>query len=162
MDRFAPVVAFLKAAGPAHPPRPHPGDERRELPPQAQPGERPLPALRRTGRRLAHTDAVPSRSQNSGYFTCLRPPVIGQVVHDSSASVAQLLGAIDTQLRPKTKIHPYRWLRLTTNLAKIGLAVPTPSMESRKWPASVPVTRSLWAALRRNRLTNSTSFNSSP
>ena len=28
------------AAGPAHPPRPHPGDERRELPPQAQPGER--------------------------------------------------------------------------------------------------------------------------
>ena len=60
-----------------------------------QQGERPLPALRRTGRRLAHTDAVPSRSQNSGYSTCLRPPVIGQVVHDSSAPVAQLLGAID-------------------------------------------------------------------
>ena len=29
------------AAGPAHPPRPHPGDERRELPAQAQPGEPP-------------------------------------------------------------------------------------------------------------------------
>ena len=45
---------------------------------------------------LAHTDAVPSRSQNSGYSTCLRPPVIGQMVHDSSAPVAQLLGAIDS------------------------------------------------------------------
>ena len=29
-----------RAAGPAHPPRPYPGDERRELQAQAQPGER--------------------------------------------------------------------------------------------------------------------------
>ena len=42
-------------------------------------------------------NAVSSRSQNSGYSTCLRPPVIGQVVHDSGpAPVAQFLGAIDT------------------------------------------------------------------
>ena len=33
-------TAHRRAAGPAHSPRPHPGDERRELPPQAQPGER--------------------------------------------------------------------------------------------------------------------------
>ena len=82
-----------------HPPRPHPGDERRKLPTQAQPGERRLAGFRRTRRRLAHTDAVSSRSQNSGYSTCLRPQVIGQVVHDSSAPVAQLLGAIDRQER---------------------------------------------------------------
>ena len=29
-------TAHRRAAGPAHPPRPHPGNERRELPPQAQ------------------------------------------------------------------------------------------------------------------------------
>ena len=45
-------------------------------------------------------NAVSSRSQNSGYSTCLRPPVIGQVVHDSGAPVAQFLGAIDTWEAP--------------------------------------------------------------
>ena len=87
------------AGGPAHPSRPHPGDERRVLQAQAQQGDRRTAATRRTGRRLAHTCAVLSRSQNSGYSTCLRPQVIGQVVHDSSAPVAQLLGAIDRQER---------------------------------------------------------------
>ena len=33
--------------------RPHPGDERRQLPPQAQPAECPIPGLGRTGRLLA-------------------------------------------------------------------------------------------------------------
>ena len=33
-------LTHRSAAGPAHPPRPHPGDERRELPPQAQQGDR--------------------------------------------------------------------------------------------------------------------------
>ena len=33
-------TAHRSAAGPPHPPRPHPGDERRELPPQAQQGDR--------------------------------------------------------------------------------------------------------------------------
>ena len=94
-----------RAAGPAQPPRPHPGDERRKLPPQAQPGERRLAGSRRTRRRLAHTDAVSSRSQNSGYSTCLRPQVIGQVVHDSSAPVAQLLGTIDRSNRSHSA-HP--------------------------------------------------------
>ena len=32
------------AAGPAHPPRPHPGDERRKLPPQTEPGDRRVPS----------------------------------------------------------------------------------------------------------------------
>ena len=41
MDRSLRLgTAHRRAAGPAHPPRPHPGDERRELPPQAQQGER--------------------------------------------------------------------------------------------------------------------------
>ena len=35
------------AAGQAHPPRPHPGDERRELPAQAQPGKPPPPKLQK-------------------------------------------------------------------------------------------------------------------
>ena len=39
--------AHRDAAGPPHPPRPHPGNERRELPPPAQPGERWFPASRR-------------------------------------------------------------------------------------------------------------------
>ena len=41
-------------AGPPDTPRPHPGDERRQLPPQAQPRERRIPDLRRTGPLLAH------------------------------------------------------------------------------------------------------------
>ena len=40
-------------AGPAHPPRPPPGDERRELPAQAQPGERFPAGFRGTRRRIA-------------------------------------------------------------------------------------------------------------
>ena len=37
---FGSGTAHRRAAGPAHPPRPHPGDERRKLPTQAQQGER--------------------------------------------------------------------------------------------------------------------------
>ena len=37
---------------PAHPPRPHPGDERRELPAQAQPGGCRLAGLRESARRI--------------------------------------------------------------------------------------------------------------
>ena len=61
------------AAGPAHPPRPHPGNERRKLPTQAHPGERSLRALRRIGRRLAHTDAVLSHSQTAPAPPAIRP-----------------------------------------------------------------------------------------
>ena len=41
--------------GTAHPPRPHPGDERREIPAQAQPGKRPAPSPGRPSRRLARS-----------------------------------------------------------------------------------------------------------
>ena len=44
-----------RAAGPAPPPRPYPGDERRQLPPKAQPGERRLPGLGRAGRLLTQS-----------------------------------------------------------------------------------------------------------
>ena len=43
----------------AHPPRPHPGDERRELPAQAQPGERFPAGFRRTRRRIAAPPTLP-------------------------------------------------------------------------------------------------------
>ena len=37
MDRGSRLgTADRRAAGPAHPPRPHPGDERRQLPPEAE------------------------------------------------------------------------------------------------------------------------------
>ena len=44
-----------RAAGPAHPPCPHPGDERRELPPQAQQGERRVPSFRRSRGKIGRT-----------------------------------------------------------------------------------------------------------
>ena len=74
------------AAGPSPPPRPHPGDERRELPPQAQPGDRRLSASRQPRRRLAHTDtlsylaprtvAIPSACspRSSGWWYTIPPP----------------------------------------------------------------------------------------
>ncbi len=43
------------AAGPAHPPRPHTGNERREPPPQAQPREHRAPSTGRPGRRLTRS-----------------------------------------------------------------------------------------------------------
>ena len=45
-------ASHRRIAGPAHPPRPHPGDERRQLPPQAQPRERRAPSSRRPGQRI--------------------------------------------------------------------------------------------------------------
>ena len=42
-----------------HPPRAHPGDERRELPPQAQQGERRLASSREAGRRITHRQCYP-------------------------------------------------------------------------------------------------------
>ena len=47
------------AAGPAHPPRPHPGDERREPLPQAQPGDRHSAISRQAGQRITHRQLCP-------------------------------------------------------------------------------------------------------
>ena len=44
-----------RAAGPSHPPRPYPGDERRQLPPPPQPVDRHLPGLGRAGRLLTQS-----------------------------------------------------------------------------------------------------------
>ena len=59
--------AHRSPAGPAHPPRPHPGDERRQLPSQGWPGERRLPGLGRSGRLLTH-------SRPAAPCFCLTPP----------------------------------------------------------------------------------------
>ena len=48
--------ASRRAAGPPHPPRPYPGDERRQLPPKAQPAERRVPSL---GRRIGRPEKRP-------------------------------------------------------------------------------------------------------
>ena len=42
-----------------HPPRSHPGDERRQLPPQGQPAGRCFPVSRPLRRRLARTKPIP-------------------------------------------------------------------------------------------------------
>ena len=51
-----------RAAEPSHPPRPHPGDERPQLPPQAQPGERCVPFPRRRIDRPGNRSGFPARS----------------------------------------------------------------------------------------------------
>ena len=83
------------AAGPAYPPRPHTGDERRELPSQAQQGERRVPRFGRSRRRIGCTvNAVSSCSRNVSTLTNLLPSDIASVVHDHAAPVAQFLGTL--------------------------------------------------------------------
>ena len=82
-------------AGPAHPSRPHPGDERRQLPPQAQQGDRRTAATRRAGRRLGYPCTVLSRSQTVPTPPAIRPSIITPVVHDSSAAVVRFANALD-------------------------------------------------------------------
>ena len=83
-------------AGPAHPPRPHPGDERRQLLPQAQQGERCLASTGRSRPRIGRTvNAVSSYSSNAATLPDLLPSVITSVVHDSAAPAAQLPTALD-------------------------------------------------------------------
>ena len=73
-----------------------PGDERRELPAQAQPGNRRVPSSRRSRGRIGRTvNAAHSYSCNAAAPTNLLPSVITSVVHDHAAPVAHYLGAID-------------------------------------------------------------------
>ena len=53
-------AAHRRSAGPAHPPRPHPGDERRQLPPQAEPPKTSLISPSQT--RLGGGGPLPLRS----------------------------------------------------------------------------------------------------
>ena len=57
-------TAHQDAAGPAHPPRPNPGDERRELPPQAQQGNRRLPSSGRIRKPLSRASSRPHSPTN--------------------------------------------------------------------------------------------------
>ena len=82
--------------GAAHPPRPHPGDERRELPPQVQQGNRRVPSSRRSRGRIGRTvNAVSTRSFNVPTPTNLLASIITSVVHEHAAAVDQYLGVID-------------------------------------------------------------------
>ena len=58
-DVFGSETAHRGTAGPPHPSRPHPGDERRQLPPQGQPAGRRSPVSRLPRRRLAPTRTAP-------------------------------------------------------------------------------------------------------
>ena len=68
-DVFGSERPHRRSAGPAHPPRPHPGDERRQLPPQGQPGERLRIVCTRAGwpvvlpRPSAHGPRTPINAQ---------------------------------------------------------------------------------------------------
>ena len=93
-----------RPAGPAHPPRARPGDERRELPPRAQQGERRIPGPGCTGRFLAH------RGTRSSPLVC-RPTLakdalpVTTVGHLSSASWPSIPP-------PLTPLRPYPHLPL--------------------------------------------------
>ena len=87
-----------RVAGPAHPPRPNSGDERRKLPPQAQERERRVSSSRRFRRRIGRTvNAVSSCSYNVATLPDLLPSVVTSVVHDSAAPVAHLLAALNNK-----------------------------------------------------------------
>ena len=74
--------------GAPHPPRPHSGDERRQLQAPPQPGERRLSGSRRPRRRIVRTvNAVSSPSCNVATPPDLLPSVFTSVVHHSSAPV---------------------------------------------------------------------------
>ena len=75
----------------------HIGDERRELPAQAPPGERRLASSGRPRRRISPTvNAVSSFSCNFAALHELLPSAIRQVVHSYSAPVVHDLAALDT------------------------------------------------------------------
>ena len=98
-----------RAAGPAHPPRPHPGDERRELPPQAQQGERCSTSL---GRIRQPISRARSRPHSLTHPACCQPasvtllpnnwrghlrwPMTSLVVHFCSAPLVCFVDALDT------------------------------------------------------------------
>ena len=58
-DVFGSETAYRSPAGPPHPPPPHPGDERRQLPAQGWPEERCFPVSRLSRRRLAPARTAP-------------------------------------------------------------------------------------------------------
>ena len=62
----------------------------------AAPPHRRTAATRRTGRRLAHTCTVLSRSQTVPTPPAIRPSVITPVVHGYSAAVVPFANALDT------------------------------------------------------------------
>ena len=88
------------AAGPAHPPRPHPGDERRQLPPPAQPTERRLPGHRTPPPRSRMIRTLLNQSNAIhpplGFLhrTPCMPLIIIPVGHDYSAPVAHFISAV--------------------------------------------------------------------
>ena len=72
-------------------------DERRQLPPQAQQGNRRIPTSRRSRGGIGRSaNAVSTCSFNIPTPTNLLPSVITSGVHDHAAPVAQYIGAIDT------------------------------------------------------------------
>ena len=79
------------AAGPAHPPRAHPGDERRATGSSAA-GRTPPRNLQRS-RKRHNAPSTPSLPTHVASATL--PSVIMSVAHDSTVPVAQFLGAID-------------------------------------------------------------------
>ena len=69
-----------RAAGPSHPPCAHPGDERRQLPSQAQPGERQLSASSRTSGSLVDSTRNAPRYPLPGHWhICLCDIYPGQL-----------------------------------------------------------------------------------
>ena len=111
---FGSETAHRGPAGPPHPPRPHPGDERRELPPQAQQGERcstspgrirqPISRARSRPHSLTHSLTRPACCQPASVTLLpnnwrghLRWPMTSLVVHFCSAPLVCFVDALDTR-----------------------------------------------------------------
>ena len=85
-DRARTIASVTSSPPFQCPPCPHPGDERRELPAQVQPGRTPSPSSRRSRRRINRTlDAFSSCSCNVAALPDLLPSVTSQRVHFCSA-----------------------------------------------------------------------------
>ena len=115
---------------PAHPPRPHPGDERRELPAQAQPGEGRPASSGRHGRRVGRTgnhSPCPVRHApvcvtfllNNGHGHSMLASWRGRFRWASTALMAQHPAALDNRFSAKREEAqgppPYASVRLNPN-----------------------------------------------
>ena len=96
--------AHRGTAGPPHPPRAHPGDERRQLPPQGQPAEccRASASVGPAGSRLAPCQGRPRPRQARPPAPPARPRPSGitPVVQFCSAPVVRFAAALDNRSLP--------------------------------------------------------------
>ena len=89
-----------RAAGPPHPLRAYPIDERRELPARAQQGKDSLPGFGRPGRLIDPTRTAPLTHVHCRRCDTSHEQLAGTLSLDINTTMAPYLAAIDTLLPP--------------------------------------------------------------